>query len=251
MSQTQELSGKVALITGSGKNIGRAIALSLAEAGASISINTRSSESEAQSVRSEILSHGGKAEVFIADITDPNSVKTMIEGTIAAFGRLDILVLNASVRREVKFIDMDFEEWRRVMSTSLDASFHCIKACLPHLIKAGAGHIITIGGDGALDGSIGKAHSSTAKCGLIGLGKALAKELAPHQIRVNCVSPGAINTTRPSHRTVRSTNAPHIPLGRYGEPEEIAAGVRFLCGPGGGFMTGQVIHMNGGTLMGH
>jgi 3-oxoacyl-[acyl-carrier protein] reductase len=248
---SKELAGKVALVTGAGKNIGRSIALSLADAGAAIGVNTRSSRAEADQVAGEIRSAGGRAEVFMADIIDPEAVQAMVEGTVKAFGRLDMLVLNASVRREVKFIDMDFAEWRRIMSTSLDASFHCMKACLPHLIAAGGGSIITLGGDTALDGAVGKVHSSAAKTGLAGMGRALAKELAQYNIRVNCVSPGAINTSRPAHRTARPAVPTDIPLARYGEPDEIAATVRFLCGPGGGFITGQVIHVNGGTLLGN
>ena len=164
-------------------------------------------------------------------------------------GKIDILVLNASVRREVPFVDMDFEEWRKVMSTSLDGSFHCIKASLPSMIAAGSGNIIMLAGDTALAGAVGKAHSSAAKSGLVGLTKALAKELAQHGIRVNCVSPGNINTTRPAYRAERPAASGRIPMGRQGEPEEIAATVRFLCTPGAGYITGQTIHVNGGLYM--
>jgi 3-oxoacyl-[acyl-carrier protein] reductase len=248
---TKELAGKVALVTGAGKNIGRACARALAAAGAAIAVNTRSSRAVAAAVVKEIRDAGGKAELFMADVIDAVAVQSMVEATMKAFGRLDILVLNASVRKEVQFVDMDFDEWRRILSTSLDGSFHCMKACLPHLIAAGGGNIVTLAGDTALDGAVGKVHSSAAKSGLAGMGRALAKELAQYGIRVNCVSPGAINTSRPAHRTARPAVPPDIPLGRYGKPDEIAATVRFLCGPGGGFMTGQVLHVNGGTLLGN
>ena len=244
-----ELSGKVALVTGAGKNIGRAIALALAQGGAAVAVNTRASREDAEKVAREIRDAGGRAAVCMADITDAAQVRAMAESVIRQFGRIDILVLNASVRREVPFVKMDFTEWRRVMSTSLDGSFHCIQACLPSMIEAGGGNIITLAGDNALSGAVGKAHSSAAKAGLTGLTRALAKELAQHGIRVNCVSPGHINTTRPAHRSARPDAHGLIPLGRHGEPEEIAATVRFLCGPGASYITGQTVHVNGGMLM--
>ena len=144
---------------------------------------------------------------------------------------------------------MTFEEWRNTMSITLDGSFHCIKACLPSMIENGGGNIVTLAGDSVLLGSPRKAHNTAAKNGLVGLTRVLAKELAEYGIRVNCVSPGAINTTRPAHRSVRQDAKGRIPLGREGESEEIAAAVRFLCGPGGGFITGQTIHVNGGAQM--
>ena len=138
----QEFAGKVALVTGAGKNIGRSIALSFAAAGAAVGVNTRESRAEAESVVREIQAAGGKAALFMADVADAAAVNTMVEGVVKQFGRLDMLVLNASYRKETLFMDMSFEEWRRVMSISLDGSFHCIKASLPHLIKAGGGNIV-------------------------------------------------------------------------------------------------------------
>lgn len=244
-----ELSGKVALVTGAAKNIGRAIALSLGADGAAVGVNALASADEAKQVVRDIRDGGGSAEVFIADITDPGEVQAMVDGVVARFGRLDILVLNASYRNEVRFIDMSFEEWRRVMSISLDGSFHCVKAGLPHLIRAGGGNIVFLGGDNALSGAVGKVNSSTAKNGLIGMTRALAREFAQQGIRVNCVSPGPIDTSRPAYRAANKGVEGRVPLGRRGDPAEIAAAVRFLCGAGGGFITGQTLHVNGGTLM--
>jgi 3-oxoacyl-[acyl-carrier protein] reductase len=144
---------------------------------------------------------------------------------------------------------MSFDAWREIMSISLDGSFHCIKACLPSMIANKGGSIITLGGDGALSGLIGKVHGSAAKNGLAGMTRALALELAAYDIRVNCVSPGSIDTTRAAHRPQRRGAAERIPLGRHGKAEEIAATVRFLCGPGAGFITGQTVHVNGGEKM--
>lgn len=241
-----ELSGKVALVTGAGQNIGRAIALDLAAAGAAVAVNTRSSRAAVDEVAQAIRGAGGQAEVFMADVADASAVKAMADGVIRRFGRVDILVLNASVRREVPFVEMTFEAWREIMAISLDGSFHCIKACLPSMIANKGGSIVTLGGDGALSGLVGKVHGSAAKNGLAGMTRALALELAQYDIRVNCVSPGSIDTTRAAHRPPRQGAGGRIPLGRYGRPEEIAATVRFLCGPGAAFITGQTVHVNGG-----
>jgi 3-oxoacyl-[acyl-carrier protein] reductase len=248
-AEGRELSGKVALVTGGARNIGRATSLALAAAGASVAVNTQHSREDADAVVKQIREAGGAAQVYMADVADAVAVKEMGEAVIKHFGRIDILVLNASIRREVPFKEMTFEQWRTVMSISLDGSFHCIKACLPSMIQSGGGSIVTLAGDGALLGSVRKSHNSTAKNGLVGLTRALAKELAGDGIRVNCVSPGNINTTRPAHRSPRVEAKGTIPLGRWGESEEIAAVVRFLCGPGAGFITGQTIHVNGGQMM--
>lgn len=245
----QELAGKVALVTGAGKNIGRSIALALAAGGAAVAVNTRASRDAAESVAREIRDAGGKAQVYLADLTDAAAVKAMCDGVARDFGRLDILVLNASVRRETAFTDMDFAEWRRILDTSLDGSFHCVKAALPSLIASGSGNIVTLAGDSALYGSVGKVNSSAAKSGLAGMTRALAKALAEHNIRVNCVSPGHIETTRPADRAPRAPADGLIPLGRFGKPEEVASVVRFLCGPGADYITGQTVHVNGGMHM--
>jgi 3-oxoacyl-[acyl-carrier protein] reductase len=245
----QELAGKVALVTGAGINIGRATALELAKAGAAVAVNTRASREAAEAVVQEIRAAGGQAELYMADVADAAQVKQMVDGVIARYGRIDILVLNASVRKETRFTDMTFEQWRVPLSISLDGSFHCIKACLPSMIAAGGGNIIALTGSNVLTGAIGKVHSSAAKSGLTGMIRALAREVGPQGIRANCVSPGIINTSRPSHRSARRDAKGIVPLERYGESVEIAATVRFLCGPGAGYITGQTVHVNGGQTM--
>jgi 3-oxoacyl-[acyl-carrier protein] reductase len=249
MTALPELAGQVALVTGAAKNIGRAIALELAAAGAKVAINTRASRAAAEAVAEEIRAAGGTAAVYIADIADAGAVRRMAAAVAAELGTVNILVLNASVRREIPFTEMSFDEWRQVMAISLDGSFHCVKAVLPGMIAAGSGHIITLAGDSALTGAVGKVHSSAAKSGLAGMTRALARELGPQGIRVNCVSPGHVDTTRPAYRAARPPAHGNIPLGRLGAATEIAATVRFLCGAGGGFITGQIIHVNGGQWM--
>ncbi len=245
----KELAGKVALVTGAGINIGRATALELAAAGAIVAVNTRTSREAAERVVIEIRAAGGQAELCMADVADAEQVQQMVDGIIARHGLVDILVLNASVRRETRFVDMSFEQWRVPLSISLDGSFHCIKACLPSMIASGGGSIVALTGSNVLTGAVGKVHSSAAKSGLTGMIRALAREVGPQGIRANCVSPGIINTSRPGHRSPRRDAKGLVPLDRYGESEEIASTVRFLCGPGGSYITGQTVHVNGGQTM--
>ena len=243
-----EFAGKVALVTGAGRNIGRAIALSLAAGGAAVAVNTRASREDAEKVAQEIRAAGGRAEVLIADVADAGAVNAMIEGVIKRFGRIDLLVLNASVRKETHFSEMSFDEWRRILAITLDGAFHCTKACLPAMIKAGGGSIVTLGGMMALSGAKNRVHGSVVKGGLVGMTRALSRDLAQYGIRVNCVSPGQINTVRATGRSPRADPVDTIPLARRGEPEEIASTVRFLCGSGASYITGQTIHVNGGQM---
>jgi 3-oxoacyl-[acyl-carrier protein] reductase len=245
MTTANELAGKVALVTGASRNIGRAIALAFAAGGAAVAVNTRSSKEDADKVTQEVRKAGGQAETFMADIVDPKAVSTMVDGVVKRFGRLDILVLNASVRKETAFMEMGFDEWRSLLSITLDGSFHCVKACLPHLIKAGGGSIVTLGGMSALSGAKRRVHGSVGKFGLYGMTRALAKELGEHKINVNCVAPGQMNTPRASDRAARA-DVSGVPMGRRVEPDEIASITRFLCGPGARMISGQLIYVDGG-----
>jgi 3-oxoacyl-[acyl-carrier protein] reductase len=251
MANNQELNGKVAIVTGAGRNIGRAIALTLAEGGASIVVNARSDRAEAEAVAREIKVLGGKALVHIGDVADVAAVQAMADAAAKQFGRIDILVNNAALRREKSFAEMSYAEWREILDVTLDGAFHCIKACLPALSKSGAGTIVNIGGLSAHTGARDRAHVVTAKAGLIGFTRALAHDLASDGITVNCVVPGLIGTPRPKDRPEPAHHLTHQTItGERGRPEDVAAAVRFLCGPGARYVNGQAIHTNGGAYLG-
>src|SRR5712672_1458854 len=245
---TKELTGKVAIITGAGRNIGRAIALTLAESGASIVVNARSNRAEADAVVREIEAAGGKALVHIGDVADAKSVAAMADAAVKRFGRIDILVNNAALRREKPFTEMSYAEWREIMDVTLDGTFHCVKACLPALRESGAGAIVNIGGLSAHTGAKNRAHVVTAKAGIIGLTRALAHDLASDGITVNCVVPGLIGTPRPKDKPEPAHHLTHQTItGERGKPEDVASAVRFLCSPAARYITGQAIHANGGA----
>jgi 3-oxoacyl-[acyl-carrier protein] reductase len=244
-----DLTGRVAVVTGSARNIGRAIALALARSGAAVAVSARQAAAEAEAVAAEIRDAGGRAMVALADVKRPESAAALVTAAIDAFGRLDILVNNASVRREIDFAQLDYAEWREILGTTLDGAYLCSHAALPHLVASGRGAIVNIGGLSAHTGASRRAHVIAAKAGLVGLTRALAHDLAPHNITVNCVAPGVIDTAR-SGTGVPAHHAVHKPLvGRRGTPEEIAALVAFLCGPDARYITGQTIHANGGIFM--
>jgi 3-oxoacyl-[acyl-carrier protein] reductase len=247
----KELTGKVAIVTGAGRNIGRAIALTLAEAGASILINARSNRTEAEAVAREIEAVGSRALVHIGDVANPKAVQVMADAASLGFSRIDILVNNAALRREKPFAEIDYAEWREILDVTLDGAFHCTKACLPALRESGAGTIINIGGLSAHTGAKNRAHVVTAKAGIIGFTRALAHDLADVGITVNCVVPGLIGTPRPKDKPQPAHHLTHQTItGERGRPEDIAAAVRFLCGPGARYITGQAIHANGGAYLG-
>ena len=251
MAGNNELDGKVAIVTGAGRNIGRAIALTLAQDGASIVVNARSNRAEAEAVGREIEALGGKALVHIGDVANAADVQAMVDAALRHFGRLDILINNAALRREKPFAEMTHAEWREVMDVTLDGPFHCAKACLPALQKSGAGTIINIGGLSAHTGAKSRSHVVTAKAGLIGFTRALASELGSDGITVNCVVPGLIGTPRPKGQPEPAHHLTHNTItGARGKPEDVAAAVRFLCGPGARYITGQAIHTNGGAYLG-
>jgi 3-oxoacyl-[acyl-carrier protein] reductase len=239
------------LVTGAARNIGRAIALELAANGALVVVNARSSQDEIEAVAAGITAAGGQALPVLADVTDRAAVDAMIATALRRFNRLDIVVNNAALRGEAPIDEMTAEEWRRVMTVTLDGAFNCVQAALPALRKSGQGRIINIGGMTGHTGAAKRVHVVTAKAGLSGFTRALAHELGADGITVNCVVPGLIETKRgessggtPHHRRVHKSL-----LEGPGQPDDVAAMVAHLCGPGGRFITGQTIHINGGAFL--
>ena len=250
MSISTELSGETAIVTGAGRNIGRAIAHRLAQAGAAVVVNARANTVEADAVVREIEAAGGKAIAVTGDSADPKTAEALAGAALKTFGRIDCLINNAALRREQPIDRMSYAEWREVMNVTLDAAFHCATACLPAMKKAGGGTIINIGGMSAHIGSKHRAHVMTAKAGLVGFTRGLAHDLAEAHITANCVVPGAIDTARlgsskPAHHLTHGTIT-----GERGKPDDVAAMVCFLCGPGGRYVTGQTIHVSGGAYLG-
>jgi 3-oxoacyl-[acyl-carrier protein] reductase len=225
----------------------------LANAGAKVAVNVRSSRDEGEAVVNEVLTEGGDACLVMADVTLRTQVDAMIAAVVERFGGLDILINNAAIRRETPFADMPYGDWRAALDVCVDGAFHCTQAALPWLCRSLGGTVVNIGGMTADTGAAGRAHVVTAKAALGGLTRALAHELAPFGVTVNCVSPGLIDTVRnessatprPQHHSAHSSL-----LGRRGQPEEIAGAVVWLCSRGARFTTGQTIHINGGAYFG-
>jgi 3-oxoacyl-[acyl-carrier protein] reductase len=246
----RELEGRVALVTGGARNIGRAIALAFADAGAAVIVNARTSLDAAQGVAEEIEKQGGEGMAHLADVTDEAAVAAMVAAGLKRFGRLDILVNNAAVRDVAAIDDIDLAAWKRITGIILDGAFICAKACLPSLRKSGAGAIVNIGGMSGHTGAAGRPHVFAATLGLVGLTRGLAFDLAPDRITVNCVVPGLIETQRGAASGTKTAHLHEAILGRRGTPGEVAAAVRFLAGPNGRYVTGQEWHVNGGAYLG-
>ncbi len=247
----QALTGKIALVTGAGKNIGRAIALRLARDGASVVVNGRADRALLDAVVAEIEGLGGRALACLADVTDPDAVAGMVAEAVGTMGGIDILVSNAGLRRQTRFLEMSWAEWREILAVALDGAFIVARAAAPHMIARGGGAIVALSGVSTHVGTPNRCHVSASKAGLEGLMRTLAIELAPHRITCNCVAPGAVDTVRgPSAGALPGTlGADAIPLGRKATPDEIAAMVRLLVGPEGGYVTGQTLHVNGGAFL--
>ena len=250
-AERRQLEGRVALVTGAVRRIGRAIALALAGEGAAVVINTRRSSAEAEALAAEIAAGGGQALVQLADVTDEVAVQAMVEATLARFGRIDILVNNAADRRQAPLTEISLAEWRHITGIIVDGAFLCARACLPPMLAGGGGTIVNIGGVSAHIGAHHRAHVITAKAALVGLTKAIAVEFADRGVTANCVVPGKIGGRR--SRTAGASppmGGGAAPLvGREGTPEDVAAVVRQLCLPAGRYITGQTLHVSGGMYL--
>jgi len=246
MADTHSFAGKVIVITGGARNIGRALALEMAAAGAAVCVTSRAARAELDEIVATITAQGGRAIRHVGDATDPANVRQMVDATVEAFGRIDMLVNGAVVHVVKPFLEITPEEWRKTIATVIDSAFYCTQACLPEIIKAGGGSVINMGGAAGHLPLWHRAPTAAAKAGLAGLTRALADEFAVHNINVNCVAPGPVNTVRTTPLTF---DMKQIPLGRFAEISDVTAMIKLLCSANGRYITGQTIHVNGGFYM--
>lgn len=241
------LKGRVALVTGAGRNIGRAIALELADRGADVVINTRSNGAAGEAVADAARQRGVRALALLGDVGRADDVRRLAERALSEFGKVDIVVNNAAIRPEKSFLQLSDEEWHQVLAVDLHSAFYTVKAFLPGMVAQRWGRIVNITGLNAIQGHAGRAHVSAAKHGLWGLTKALARELGPYSITVNAISPGPIEGERhdPASAQYIKSQLGRVPLGRLGVPEDIARLCGFLVCDDGGFVSGQMIGANG------
>ena len=245
-----ELQGRVGLVTGASRGIGRAIALELARRGSGLVVAARQGAA-LEEVAAECRAAGAEVQAVAIDVGDGASVKAGVDRALAGAGRLDHLVNNAGVTGDGLLLRMKREEWDRVVKVNLTGAFEMTRAVLPAMIRARYGRIVNISSVVGLMGNAGQANYCAAKAGLIGLTKSLAREVASRQITVNAVAPGFIETdmTRAIPAPARDAMIDRIPLERLGTPDDVAAGVAFLLGPGGAYITGEVLNISGGLYM--
>lgn len=242
------LSNRVAIVTGASRGIGRAIALAMARAGADIIVNYASNDGAAAEVADLIKAAGRKALLFKADVADPQEADNLIKAAKAEFGRIDILVNNAGINRDSLIIKMKDEDWDAVLSVNLKGAFNCARSAIREMVKNQYGRIINISSVVGLTGNVGQANYAAAKAGLLGMTRALAKELSSRNITVNAVAPGFINTDMTAGLPEKVTEKllAQIPMKRFGDPEEIAGLVVFLATDAASYITGQTIAVDGG-----
>lgn len=240
---------RTALVTGAGRNIGRAVALGLAQDGMNIVVNGATDRAAAERVAAEARGFGVRAIVVMADIGEAAACARLAEAALAAFGAVDVLVNNAALRPAKPFLETTAADWRRVMAVDLEAAIWLSQALLPGMVARGWGRIVNFTGMNAIHGYAGRVPVSVAKHGLWGLTKALGKEFGPKGITVNAVSPGPIASdgADPAADAQRAAYVARVPVGRMGRPEEVAAVVRLLASEAGAYVNGQMLQVNGGA----
>ena len=242
---------KVAVITGASGGIGAAAARRLAAQGCYVVLGYCCGKQRAENLREELWNSGYEACTFGADITKPDEAKALIDFAVREYGHLDILVNNAGISQIKLFTDITPEDWRKMFAANVDGIYHCCRAAVPYLVQQHSGTIINVSSIWGLCGASCEVHYSASKAAVIGFTQALAKELAPSGITVNCVAPGAIDTEMNAHLTAeeRRLLEEEIPLGRMGTPEEASAAIAFLAGEDAHYFTGQVLSPNGGIVI--
>lgn len=245
------LDGKIALVTGASRGIGRAVAIELAKEGAAVAINYAGNKSAAEEVQKIITEMGRRAMIIQADVSDEKSAADMVEKVIKEFGGIDILVNNAGITRDGLFIRMKEEDWNAVINTNLTGIFNCTKTAAKYMMKKRSGRIINMSSVSGIMGNAGQTNYAAAKAGVIGFTKSLAREMASRGITVNAVAPGFIATdmTAAMPEKAQEHVLSSIPLGKMGEPKDIANAVLFLASDKASYITGQVIHVDGGMVM--
>lgn len=245
------LEGKVAVVTGASRGIGKAIALKLASQGAKVVINYNGSEEKAKEVQAQIETEGGKAVIYRCDVSDYGACQTFIQDVIKTEGSVDILVNNAGITRDGLLMKMSEEDYDTVLDTNLKGTFHCIRFAARQMLRQRGGRIINLSSVSGILGNAGQANYSASKAGVIGLTKSAARELASRGITVNAVAPGFIETEMTAVLTekVRESAVAQIPMGAFGTAEDVAEAVAFLASDSARYITGQTIHVDGGMAM--
>lgn len=245
------LDGKIALVTGASRGIGRAVAVKLAAAGATVAVNYAGNAQAAEETKALIEAQGQRALLLQADVADGEAVEAMVQQVVAAFGRVDILVNNAGITRDALLMRMKESDWDDVMRTNLKGVYHCTKAVAKRMMKQRSGRIVNMSSVVGLTGNAGQANYAAAKAGVLGFTKATAKELAARGITVNAIAPGFIDTdmTAGLPEQVKESLLKGIPLGKLGSPEDIADAALFLVSDAAAYITGQTLHVDGGMVM--
>ena len=246
-----DLTGKTAVVTGGSRGIGRAICLKLAGQGANIVLNFAGNEAAAEETRSQCEALGVRAIAVKGDVAEAEACNALIDQAVKEFGGMDILVCNAGVTRDNLLMRMSDEEFQKVIDTNLKGTFHCMRAAIRPMMKKRRGRIISISSVVGLMGNAGQANYAASKAGVIGLTKAVARELAPRGVRANAVAPGFVETdmTAKLSEKVRTATEEQIPLKRMARPEEVAGVVRFLASDAAAYITGEVVRVDGGMAM--
>ena len=246
--KAMEHSGKTAFITGAGKNIGRAIAINLASTGCNIVLNGNSDVKACEQTAETLIEMGVKASILMGNVGSSDEVKRMAKEALEEFDGIDILVNNAAIRPSKPFLEMEDDDWHKVLDIDLNSAFYTCRAFARGMVEKGWGRIINITGMNAIHGYKGRAPVSAAKHGLWGLTKSLGKEFGAQGVTTNAISPGPIDTAGDAEQREHIVSMiPRVPLGRLGQPDEIAALTGFLCSNGGAFVNGQMINCNGGA----